>query len=68
MLLPSSREGQPNVLMEMMACGNPVIGSDIAGIRELLVHEENGLTFSAYSAPPCGAEEEWPSFWSIQLV
>jgi hypothetical protein len=45
LLLPSSREGQPNVLMEMMACGNPVIGSDIAGIRELLVHKENGLTF-----------------------
>ena len=45
LLLPSSREGQPNVLIEMMACGNPVIGSDIAGIRELLVHEENGLAF-----------------------
>lgn len=45
LLLPSSREGQPNVLMEMMACGNPVIGSCIAGIQELLVHEKNGLTF-----------------------
>ncbi len=45
LLLPSSREGQPNVLMEMMACGNPVIGSDIAGIRELLIDGESGLLF-----------------------
>jgi glycosyltransferase involved in cell wall biosynthesis len=45
LLLPSSREGQPNVLMEMMSCGNPVIGSDIAGIRELLIHGRTGLMF-----------------------
>jgi len=50
LLLPSSREGQPNVLMEMMACGNPVIGSDIAGIRELLANGVNGLLFSVNDA------------------
>jgi len=44
-LLPSSREGQPNVLLESMACSNAVIGSDIAGIRELLINGFNGLTF-----------------------
>jgi len=45
LLLPSDREGQPNVLMEMMSCGNPVIGSAIPGIEELLINEVNGLTF-----------------------
>ena len=45
LLLPSSREGQPNVLMEMMACGNPVVGSDIPGIRELLSHNGTGFLF-----------------------
>lgn len=45
LLLPSDREGQPNVLMEMMSCGNPVIGSAIPGIVELLADEVNGLTF-----------------------
>jgi len=45
LLLPSSREGQPNVLMEMMSCGNPVVASDIPGIRELLEHRANGLLF-----------------------
>ncbi len=46
LLLPSEREGQPNVLMEMMACGNSVIGSDIPGIAEILRNNINGLTFS----------------------
>jgi len=45
LLLPSSREGQPNVLLEAMACGNAVIGSDIAGINELLLDKINGITF-----------------------
>jgi len=45
LLLPSDREGQPNVLMEMMSCGNPVIGSAIPGITELLKDGVNGLTF-----------------------
>lgn len=46
MLLPSSREGQPNVLLESMACANAIIGSDIAGINEMLINDINGLTFS----------------------
>jgi glycosyltransferase involved in cell wall biosynthesis len=46
LVLPSSREGQPNVLLEAMACGLPVIGSDIPGINELLKDKTNGLLFS----------------------
>ena len=45
LLLPSSREGQPNVLLEAMACGNSIIASDISGINELLQNNVNGLTF-----------------------
>ncbi|MFA5184109.1 MAG: glycosyltransferase family 4 protein [Patescibacteria group bacterium] len=45
LLLPSDREGQPNVLLEAMACGQSVIASDIAGIREMLINGVNGLTF-----------------------
>jgi glycosyltransferase involved in cell wall biosynthesis len=36
LILPSDREGLPRSVMEAMALGVPVIGSDIRGTRELL--------------------------------
>ena len=44
-VLPSLSEGMPTVLVEAMACGCPVIATDIAGgaVRELLDDGESGL-------------------------
>ncbi len=36
-------EGVPKVLIEALACGRAVIASDIAGCREVIRHDENGL-------------------------
>lgn len=40
--LPSWSEGYPNVVVEGVACGRPVVATDVGGTREIL-HERNGI-------------------------
>jgi glycosyltransferase involved in cell wall biosynthesis len=46
-VLPSYREGLSRVLLEALACGRPLIASDVPGCRELVIPQANGLLVPA---------------------
>ena len=50
-VLCSSKEGLPRVVLEAMLASKPVIGSDVTGTRELIVHEETGLLYGYGDVP-----------------
>jgi glycosyltransferase involved in cell wall biosynthesis len=41
--IEGDRDGVPNVILEAFACGLPVIGTDLAGIQEVIRQKETGL-------------------------
>ena len=55
LVLPSVLEGIPRCLMEGMAAGVPVIGTNIPGTRDLIVNDRTGWLFPAGEAGALGA-------------
>ena len=49
-VLPSLNEGMGRVIVEAMAMRLPVVATDVSGIRDLVVHERNGLRVPAGDA------------------
>ncbi|HLI21740.1 MAG TPA: glycosyltransferase family 4 protein [Stellaceae bacterium] len=50
LVLASSREGWPNVLLEAMACGTPVVASNVWGAPELVCDPAAGVLMPSLSA------------------
>lgn len=57
--LPSWSEGYPNVVVEAIACGRPVVATDVGGVKEI-VNPANGVM-----VPPRDAARLADALWDV---
>jgi glycosyltransferase involved in cell wall biosynthesis len=55
LVFPSYREGFPNVVLEASCAGLPVVGFDVTGVKDAIVHGRTGLVCALRDADALGS-------------
>jgi len=67
--LVSSREGWPNVILESLACGTPVVATGLWGVPEILVSPELGIMVAQeIPAIANGLEQALTRVWNRDAI
>jgi glycosyltransferase involved in cell wall biosynthesis len=62
MVIPTLQDNLPNTVLESLACGTPVIGFDVGGIPDMIVHKKNGYLVQYKSVDDLSKGIEWVLF------
>jgi len=54
-VLPSHSEGSPNVLLEAMVAGIPIVATEVGGVPEMVEHNQSALLVPANDPPALAA-------------
>ena len=68
--LASTREGSPNVVNEALACGTPVVATDVGGVPDMLPGSEYGFVIPAgnQAALDHAIEQALTKSWDRQAI
>jgi glycosyltransferase involved in cell wall biosynthesis len=58
-VVPSRQENLSNTIMESLACGTPVVGFDVGGNRDMIVHKKNGYLAKPFDVVDLNVGIDW---------
>jgi len=59
MVVPSLQENLSNAIMESLACATPVVGFNIGGNSDMIVHQKNGYLAKPFESKDLAEGIEW---------